>query len=224
MLARFLDSLVESKNVSILLLPFLDPRSLFPAGSVFAGDREVLIRMAGFMKHRDCTTLYQGSLRPPDMIRVLAGLQGLVAIRLHAAILGLKAGLQPLAIEYASKTRRVLTRLGFGNRVVRFDELNTPATVDRVIADPVDPAVIAGLAAEVRSTFARVAGSVGGGRRSFSVIRGSLTFLALVLHAGIALYAAMPPLRAARGLRRTATSSETRYSAANRRLGWNPRE
>jgi polysaccharide pyruvyl transferase WcaK-like protein len=198
--ARLLDSLVESKNASILLLPFLDPQAPFPTGSSFASDRDVLLRMAQLMKHQDRVTLYQGSLKPADVIRVLAGLHGLVAMRLHAAILGLKAGIRPLAIEYAPKTRRALTRLGFGDRVVRFDELTTPGMVERVLTDPVDPAIMAALAEEVRTDFARIAGPVGAGRRGISWLRFPLAFLALLGHAAIALYAALPPLRRSRRL------------------------
>ncbi len=221
--ARFLDSLVESRNAAIVLLPFLDPRAPFPTGSSFASDREVLLRMAQLMKHQDRVTLYQGSLKPSDMIGVLSGLHGLVAMRLHAAILGLKAGIRPLAIEYAPKTRRALTRLGFGDRVVRFDELDAPGMADRLLTDPVDPAIMTALAEEVRRDFARIAGAVRAGGRGSLVRRWSLTLLALMLHAVVALYAALPPLRRARARRRTAAASDPHPSTAIR-LGWNAPE
>jgi hypothetical protein len=164
--------------------------------------------MAEFMEHKDRVTLYQGSLKTQDMIRVLGGLHGLVAMRLHATILGLKAGLRPLAIEYAPKTSRTLTRLGFGNRVVRFDELSSPGMVERVLTDPVDPAITAGLAEEVRTAFALVAGATRAGKRRMTLLRIPLAFLALMVHVAIVLYAALPPMRRARGRRRSTVSPE----------------
>jgi hypothetical protein len=67
--------------------------------------------------------------------------------------------------------------------------------VERVLTDPVDPGIMTGLAAEVRSTFARIAGHVGGERSAVSVLRLPLVLLALMVHAVIALYAALPPMR-----------------------------
>lgn len=208
--ASLLDRLVETRNASIVLLPLLDPSAPFAPSSPFATDREVLLRMAELMEHRDRVTLYSGSLHPHAVLEVLAGLHGLIAMRLHAAILGLQAGLAPLAIEYAPKTRRALNRLGLGHRVVRFAELDAPGTADRVLSNQVDPALIARLSREARQHFSRLREPLMQGRRGSPLLRFPLTVGALLAHWMITLYAALPSFRVFRTRRRALATAPAR--------------
>ena len=191
--ARLLDRLVETRNAGILLLPFLDPASPIRGSRPFGTDHEVLQRTVELMRHGHRTVLYTGSLHPLAIFEVMHGLDGLIAMRLHASILGLMAGIQPLAIEYAPKIRRTMTQLGFADRVVRVCDLDAPDLVERVLADPVDPARIAALADRARHCLAHQLASLAGGRRPLAVLRLPLAFAALLVHAAVILYDALPP-------------------------------
>ena len=200
--ARLLDRMVESQGVTIVLFALhpLDPE---PApGGLGMSDEQVLEAMVRHMRHPEAVMRYPGPVDPEAVLQAFRQLRGLVAMRLHATILGLKAGLLPLAIEYAPKIRRTLEHIGLGDRVVRFAELDRQDMMPRILESG-DPPALESIAREARRHVELLVEPITARRRPTFLLRLPLLVLALSFHWVLMLYGATPPLSRILGLRRS---------------------
>ncbi len=96
---------------------------------------------------------------PNELLTLLAGYDLVVATRMHMAILSLVAGTPAFPIAYEFKTRELATRLGLGEWVRDFEDVDAawlPDAVERFLARPPDvlAAVVAAVERERDSAFA----------------------------------------------------------------------
>jgi polysaccharide pyruvyl transferase WcaK-like protein len=192
--AGLLDRMVEAHGARIVLFPLHPPDPEIAPGTPKVFDQHVLEAMTREMRHPEAVTVYRGVLDPDTAVQEFAQLDGLLAMRLHAAILGLKAGVLPLVIEYAPKIRRSLDRVGIAHRVVRFADLDDPGMPARVL-ESFDPRSLASHAQEVRRNVAPLLERLDKARRPSFVLRFPLVLPALLAHGIISLYAAMPSFK-----------------------------
>jgi len=123
-LAAALDRVAEVCDATLVLLPFLGEDSPFETsggGRSRETDLAALRRCRSLMTRVDRVVLYEGDRDPRRLLEVMSGLDAMIAMRLHASVLALVAGVMPVAISYAPKVRRVLETAGVVNTVVETD-------------------------------------------------------------------------------------------------------
>lgn len=200
-IAAVLDAVV-ARGGRILLIPFLHPDSPYETARLerdpLATDQAVLERCRSFMRQPTAASLYQGDLSPAALIETMQGLRGLLAMRLHASILGLKAGLRPVAIAYAPKIGRTLHHIDPEVPVHTVDALDPEAVADHLVNRPPGPTreELTGLGTRIQEA---VSDAVARRRARPGVLGGlmrlPLVLLALGVHSAIQLYYDLPPRR-----------------------------
>jgi polysaccharide pyruvyl transferase WcaK-like protein len=133
-LAVTLDRLSSSLDAQIELIPFrtrgAKPR---PDDDARAGES-----LAGRAASGSAWVRHERPASAPAFAELAAGLDLILAVRLHGAVLGAGAGRPVVGIAYDSKTTGFLTDLGLPDQALRLrasaDEIE--ATVRRTLADP----------------------------------------------------------------------------------------
>jgi polysaccharide pyruvyl transferase WcaK-like protein len=128
--AGFLDRLVDQDDFRITLIPFLPGISPYEAARGIETDRDVLAACRDLMKHADRAEIYEGDLDPLRLMDLLGDCEFVLAMRLHASILALDAGVVPVALGYNPKVERVLGLFGLGANVVPLKAIESLQTLD----------------------------------------------------------------------------------------------
>ena len=200
-IAAVLDEVV-ARGGRVLLIPFLHPDSPYETARLavdpMATDTAVLDRCRSYMTRPDQAELYQGDMSPNALIGVMQGLSGLLAMRLHASILSLKAGLRPIAIGYAPKIGRTLHHIDPDIPIYRIPEID-PARVALQLMTPQPgpgPEALRALGERIqRDVNAAVEAAGESSGPIGTAIRFPLVLFALLAHALIQFYFDLPPFR-----------------------------
>ncbi len=142
-MARAADRAVEDHGVDVLLIgTTVPPTALGDGGAAERAlgndDRVALEEVRRHMRHADRAALC-GETLPPRLLKgVLATCRGLVATRMHAAILASTAGVPTAGIAYEFKVEGWFDQLGLPDRVLplaAMQEAPLGELVDRVLAE-----------------------------------------------------------------------------------------
>lgn len=107
----------------------------------WADDSAVAARIARELEPslREAVRVDRGFHRPQELLGTLGAFDLVVATRMHMAILALVAGVPVFPIAYETKTRELFERLGMGEWVRDFDEVDAtslPRDVERFLDQP----------------------------------------------------------------------------------------
>jgi polysaccharide pyruvyl transferase CsaB len=125
-LASALDLLVEKLDARVIFLPF----QLAPTrneNDAFAA-HEVMLAM----EHADRAGIVRGSYGPAEKLAIFSSFDAVVAMRLHAAMFGLKAGRPTVAISYDPKVDSLMNDCGLSEFVIQLPELSAHPLVTKV--------------------------------------------------------------------------------------------
>jgi colanic acid/amylovoran biosynthesis protein len=114
---------------------------------------------------RRSVTVDRAQRRPEELMSLLAQAQIAVCTRMHMAILSLNVGTPVVAVAYEFKSRELFETLGMPERVIDFDSIDgdtLTTAIAATIENPVLPASIAEMRAEVRRTTDRLAAVLSG--------------------------------------------------------------
>ncbi len=200
-IAAVLDEVV-ARGGRVLMIPFLHPDSPYETARLavdpMATDTAVLDRCRSYMTRPDQAELYQGDMSPNALIGVMQGLSGLLAMRLHASILSLKAGLRPIAIAYAPKIGRTLHHIDPDIPVYLISEIE-PAQAAAQLLTPhpgPGPAALRALGERIQQDVNAAVEAAGEPPGPIgTAIRFPLVLSALLVHALIQFYFDLPPFR-----------------------------
>ena len=125
--AQGLDAFLQERPGSrVLFLPFQDT----PGDLV--DDRAVAERVRTRMTHAERSSCLSRTLPPVEMAALVARCDALLAMRLHAAIFALGAGVPVVALSYDPKVRRLLEEAGFGGFVLDLPSLEASSVSERL--------------------------------------------------------------------------------------------
>lgn len=200
-IAAVLDEVV-ARGGRVLMIPFLHPDSPYETARLavdpMATDTAVLDRCRSYMTRPDQAELYQGEMSPGALIRVMQGLSGLLAMRLHASILSLKAGLRPIAIGYAPKIGRTLHHIDPEIPVYLISDIEpTQVAVQLLTPHPgPGPAALRALGVRIQQDVNAAVAAAGEAPGPIgTAIRLPLVLFALLAHALVQFYFDLPPFR-----------------------------
>lgn len=117
-LANFARGLLEREEVDSIVLV-----SQVTGPSILEDDRVVVEELASKIKDSRVEVLDTSKFGPSEFCGLYAKASGVVAVRLHGAILAMAGGTPALAIAYfTGKTSGVMEGMGFGDSWVEFDD------------------------------------------------------------------------------------------------------
>lgn len=123
-LAAALDRLVEREEGRIVFLPF----QVAPTRN--ENDAHVAHQVMLAMKRGDRAGIIRGSYGPTEKLALFSQFDAVIAMRLHAAMFGLKAGKPTVAIAYDKKVTSMMADLGLEDLVLPL----TGLTADSIVA------------------------------------------------------------------------------------------
>lgn len=119
------------------------------------------------VRHLHGVELVPRHTRPADLAHFIAGLNGIIAHRLHACIAAYSYAVPAVGLSWDKKLDHFFDLVGRGDHVVDWRETSPGscvAAVDRAFADPIDPARHAATLAQCRAGIADLADCLAGAR------------------------------------------------------------
>jgi polysaccharide pyruvyl transferase CsaB len=124
-LAAALDAFAERRaGAQILFLPFQQ----FPGEQ--EDDRAAAVRVRSLMRCAERSRIVQGCYPAGEMAALLATCQCVVAMRLHAVIFSLAAGVPFVALAYDEKVRQAVRRAGSMRHAIELNQLRREALLE----------------------------------------------------------------------------------------------
>jgi polysaccharide pyruvyl transferase WcaK-like protein len=123
-LARLADHAVEQFGCAVLFLP------AYVGAQYSALDDRFTMEIRERMRHADRSRVLDPTLMPTEIAGVLARAELLVAVPLHALILGGSVGTPLVDINYASKARAYMRMVGQERYVIPAESLDRPLDPD----------------------------------------------------------------------------------------------
>jgi polysaccharide pyruvyl transferase CsaB len=111
--AGALDRLIETHAATILFVPFSQQQ-----GADGADDVATAARVHRTMRHHDRARIHDDPLTPAAAHDLLAQSQAVLAMRLHAALLAVTAGVPVVALSYDPKVRSTMAALGLEDATI----------------------------------------------------------------------------------------------------------
>lgn len=175
-LAAALDQLVYEKDARIAFVPFQVAPTRNENDAYAA--HEVMLRM----ERGDRAGIVRGAYGPAEKLSLFSSFDAVLAMRLHAAMFGLRAGKPTVAISYDRKVQSLMQDVGMSDLAIPLDSLDTATVVARLDLAIVshDPSVIAKSLADLaeRSLRNRDALAQAAGAKARSENSEALAFLA----------------------------------------------
>ena len=119
-LAQTLDRLVDAHEAAIVFVPFQSSIE-----DDLTDDVAVAHEVCGRMRHSAAVAMCEPDLSPSEVQSVLAACTLVVAMRLHAVILGANAYVPVVALAYDPKVGATMRQLGMGDYLVGLGEATT---------------------------------------------------------------------------------------------------
>ncbi len=124
-LAAALDAVVERRpEARIVLIPFQQ----FPGQQ--EDDHAAAGRVRAAMNRRQAASIVAGRYTPAEKLALLAACRAVVAMRLHAVIFSLSAGVPFVALAYDDKVRQTVHRAGANACSIELDQLRRQTLLD----------------------------------------------------------------------------------------------
>ncbi|HEX2645274.1 MAG TPA: polysaccharide pyruvyl transferase family protein [Thermoanaerobaculia bacterium] len=139
--ARGLDRFLQSFSGRLLFLPFQSEE-----GGKYEDDLAVHRRIAAALADPDRAVLVETVLPPRELAGLLGRCGPVLAMRFHAALFALAAGVPVVNLAYDPKTRALLTRAGLGEQVLEPEDWtaeSVAAALERAADHKPDPAFAA---------------------------------------------------------------------------------
>ena len=122
--AKALDLLLERTNALLLFIPFQDSDQW--------SDSAQARRIVKAMRHKNRCFFWKGHLRPEEIAAVIGGCDTIIAMRLHAAILAIRAGVPVVALAYDPKVRETMRQAGQEEYTFDLADLKVEEVADKV--------------------------------------------------------------------------------------------
>ncbi len=126
-LAKIFDKFVSEYNSKIIFYPFLDERSPFEKqfnDKIFSTDKSILEYCQSLMVNYHQTEIYSKDLNPLSIMNHFKGLDVLLSMRLHAAILAINVGVIPIALSYAPKIEKIFSMLRLSENIIDINKIS----------------------------------------------------------------------------------------------------
>jgi polysaccharide pyruvyl transferase CsaB len=117
-IADALDRLVEERNGRIVFLPFQS------APIRNENDAHASLEVLRHLKHTERAGIVRGAYGPAEKLAIFSAFDLVLAIRLHAAMFGIKAGVPTVALSYDPKVRQMMEEVGLNDQVLDLDAVN----------------------------------------------------------------------------------------------------
>lgn len=127
------DYIVDKYDAHILFLPMVTGEKCAEFHPNLTSDDELMDKLINLMKNPNKTTTLKGHYTPEDLLGLMTKLDLIIAMRLHTLILGAKAGVPLLALDYAPKTTSFMSSIGLSDYLLDIKSITDAKYIDETL-------------------------------------------------------------------------------------------